>query len=145
MKRSGHCLCGAVSYEVADEVTEMGACHCEMCRRWTGGIYLSFRAVPDAVSIEGGENLSIFASSPWAERAFCKICGSSLYYRVTAEGPYQGTYHFAAGSLDDHDGIALTGQVYIDKKPKAYAFRQSTKDYTEAEILAMFADVTDPS
>lgn len=144
MSRSGACMCGAVSYEISGDVSEAGACHCAMCRRWTGGIYLSFRAPADQVMIHGTENIGAYTSSPWAERAFCKICGSSLYYRVTADGPYQGYHHFAAGTLDDTSNLSLTSQVYIDLKPDYYAFQQKTRDMTEAEVMAMFADVTEP-
>ncbi len=90
--------------------------------------------------ITGAENLTVYKSSDWAERAFCKTCGASVYYRVTAEGPYQGDYHFGAGTLDDHGDLELNLQLYIDRKPKAYAFSQQTKDMTQAEVEAFFGD-----
>lgn len=39
--RSGHCLCGAVRITVTDPPQELGACHCGMCRRWTGSAFLA--------------------------------------------------------------------------------------------------------
>ena len=139
MSHSGSCLCGAVSYTIKSAVAETGACHCGMCRKWSGGVYLGVEVAPDQMDIKGAENLTTFASSPWAERAFCTTCGSSLYYRVTAPGPHSGTYHVGLGTLDNADGINLTGEIFIDKKPDGYAFAGDSHKMTEAETIAMFA------
>lgn len=133
-------MCGAITYEVAGDLATFGACHCEMCRKWSGGVFLGLTAPADQVSISGQDQMTVYTSSPWAERAFCKTCGSSLFYRVTAEGPYQGDYHFGAGTLDDFSGLTFNHQLYIDVKPDAYAFAQKTKDMTRAEVQAFFGD-----
>ena len=33
----GGCLCGAVEIEAKTLVAFVGACHCSMCRKWSGG------------------------------------------------------------------------------------------------------------
>jgi len=40
-------------------------------------------AVPcaDTVSFAGEENVAVYKSSDWAERGFCKQCGTHLFYR----------------------------------------------------------------
>ena len=140
MSRTGSCVCGAVSFNITTPITETGACHCGMCRKWTGGVFLSVAVPPGGLEITGEEHLKVFASSPWAERASCNTCGSSLYYRVTAEGPYAGTSHVGFGTLDDVSGIPFTGEMYIDIKPEAYAFAGDGRhEMTEAEVIAMFA------
>lgn len=139
MHKTGKCLCGAVSYSVEMTKDSFGTCHCSMCRRWTGGIFLGFEAQPDKISFEGSENIAAFASSEWAERASCAKCGSSLYYRITAPGPHSGVYHVGVGTLDDTDGLSLTEQLFIDIKPDAYSFVQKTHDLTAAEVEAFFA------
>ena len=139
MTHSGKCLCGAVTYDVTDLPMETGACHCEMCRRHSGGVYLGVQVAPENITYHGAENIGIYKSSEWAERAFCKTCGSTLYYRVTAPGPHQGVYHIAFGSLDDPAGIKMTGEIFIDLKPEAYAFQGDHNTMTEAEVMAMFA------
>ena len=143
MPVTGKCLCGAVSYIVNAEKPEVGVCHCEMCRRWTGGVFVSFSAKPDEVTFGGEDKIKTRQNSPWAERAFCADCGSSLYYRVTADGPHKGEYHMGAGTRDDWDGVALNSEIYIDKKPAAYAFAGSRNTMTEAEVMAMFAPPPD--
>ncbi|UXX82672.1 GFA family protein [Roseovarius pelagicus] len=139
MSRTGSCLCGTVSYVMNARPAHTGACHCSMCRKWSGGVYLGLQTPPDGLTITGAEAVTTFTSSEWAERAFCSKCGSSLYYRVTAPGPHQGTYHVALGTLDDSDGIDLTEEIFIDEKPDGYRFAQETKTMTGAEVFAMFA------
>ncbi|MEO3417233.1 GFA family protein [Roseovarius sp. CAU 1744] len=140
MPKTGSCLCGAVRYTAISEIAEAGACHCSMCRKWSGGVYIGIRVPADALKIEGAENLSVFTSSDWAERAFCSTCGSSLYYRVTAPGPHHGTYHIGMGTLDDASGVEVTEEIFTDLRPRGYAFAGELKGKTEAEVMAMFAD-----
>tara|TARA_R110002051_G_scaffold67323_2_gene121828 strand:+ start:2857 stop:3138 length:282 start_codon:yes stop_codon:yes gene_type:complete len=90
------------------------------------------------MSIEGLDRLTTYTSSPWAERAFCGTCGCSIFYRVTAPGPHQGTYHVGLGTMDDTSGISLTEEIFIDRKPQGYAFAGDTRKMTEAEVMAMF-------
>ena len=92
---------------------------------------------PDEVSWTGEENIQTYASSDWAERGFCRICGSSLFWRMTAVGP--GFMSLNAGTLDDLTGLPLKTEIYIDHKPDGYAFAGDTTKMTEAEVMAMFA------
>nr|WP_309501388.1 GFA family protein [uncultured Roseovarius sp.] len=139
MSRTGACLCGAVSYVITTDPTHTGACHCNMCRKWSGGVFMGLQTPADGLKITGADAITTFKSSDWAERAFCNKCGSSLYYRVTAPGPHQGTYHVGIGTLDNPNGIALTEEIFIDEKPDGYSFSQHTKTMTGAEVFAMFA------
>ena len=139
MTHTGKCLCGAVSFEATDLPMETGACHCEMCRRHSGGVYFGVQVPADNITYSGTENIGTYKSSEWAERSFCKTCGSTLYYCVTAAGPHSGTYHIAFGSLDDPSGMKMTGEIFIDLKPAAYAFKGDHNTMTEAEVMAMFA------
>ena len=139
MPMTGKCMCGAVRYAIASDKTEVGACHCGMCRAWSGGVFIGLQAGKDDVTLEGADNITLYRSSDWAERGFCARCGSSLFYRVTAPGPMQGDYHFGAGTLDDWGGATLTDEIFIDRKPAGYAFANETRKMTEAEVMALFA------
>lgn len=131
----GHCLCGAVTVTAPDH-THLDACHCGMCRRWGGGPALMIACGKD-VTIEGEESLSLYRSSDWAERGFCSICGSHLFYRLIANGD-----HFVPAGLFQPDiGLQLEGQIFIDKKPPYYSFANSTNDLTEAEVFAQYASL----
>ena len=100
----GRCLCGAVSVEVEPKEEALHACHCEMCRRWTGAMLVAVPVAADAFKAEGPVRTR--ATSGWAERAWCDECGSSLWYRVTAPGPYHNAHHVAAGLFDDAGGFS---------------------------------------
>lgn len=110
-----------------------------MCRKWSGGIYIGLHVSAEEAIIEGEDNITVFKSSEWAERAFCKTCGSNLFYRVTAPGPHKGDYHFGLGLLDNPDELSLTEEIFIDEKPTVYSFANDTKKMTGAEIFALFA------
>lgn len=136
---TGGCLCGKVRYRLADAPEGYGACHCAMCRKFSGGIELGIEVGPGGITWEGEESIGVYVSSDWAERGFCKICGSSLFWRLTAEGPMQGLLSVSAGSLDSLDGLELTREVYIDAKPAGHAFAGARERMTEADVMEMVA------
>ena len=137
MTRDGKCMCGAVSYTAAGLTGEISACHCEMCRRWTGGPLLA--ATAKTIAWRGEEHIRTFTSSAWAERGFCTQCGSALFYRVTAEGPHHGMTTLAFGTLDDQAGFAMSREWFIDKKPEVYEFAGERAQVTGAEAMALFS------
>ncbi|WP_208348168.1 GFA family protein [Pseudaestuariivita rosea] len=137
MTKTGGCLCGAVRYELANEPTSYGACHCGMCRKFSGGIELGLQVMPGGVTWTGEEAIQTYQSSEWAERGFCKICGSSLFWRLTAPGPMQGMLSLSAGTLDGLEGLEFNVEVYIDQKQGAHEFAGDRKRMTEADVLAM--------
>ena len=134
---TGGCLCGAVRYILQSQPKGFGACHCGMCRKFSGGIELGIEVPAGGITFETTETLRTYVSSDWAERGFCSNCGSSLYWRLTAPGPMQGLYALSAGSLDSLEGLSLTQEVYIDSKPAGYALTGDHKRLTEADIMAM--------
>jgi hypothetical protein len=130
---SGRCLCGAVSFTAKTVNHEVSACHCSMCRRWTSGPFLGL-TVGGPPGFERGENIRVYKSSEWGERAFCKLCGSTLYWRLSGTDQYE----ISAGTLEDQTRLALTSEIFIDKKPAYYAFANDTKKLTGAEVMAAF-------
>lgn len=138
MNQTGSCLCGAVTYSISEAQYETVACHCSMCRKQSGGILLAIRVAADGITFEGTDHIKLYQSSDWAERAFCDLCGSSLYYRVSAESPEQGVYYIGYGTLDDPNGVELTSEIFVDHKPDGYAFSGDLHKMTEADVFAMF-------
>ena len=128
----GQCLCGAVRMHGPD-AREIGACHCGSCRRWGGGPLLAVHCGPN-MKFEGEENITVFASSEWAERAFCKTCGSHLYYKLLSNGEY----FVPAGVFDTHE-LELKSQIYIDKKPPYYSFANQTPTLTEQQVIDQYS------
>ncbi len=132
----GSCLCGAVRF-TAPDARDIGACHCGSCRRWGGGPLLAVHCGPDVV-FEGKDQITVYASSQWAERAFCKQCGTHLYYRLLATGEY----FVPAGAIDSNQ-FEITSQIFVDKKPAYYALANETLMLTEQEVFAQFAPPDD--
>lgn len=136
-ERTGGCLCGAVRYVAAldAEHQHLHACHCTMCRRVSGGVAFSVMVPAAAMRVDGAAHVTSYASSDWAARSFCATCGSTLWYRMTgADAP--DDYYMAVGLLDDLSGLRLDHEIYIDRKPDAFAFAGPTHQQTEAQFLA---------
>ena len=135
----GRCMCGAVGFEAEPKAMSFVACHCEMCRRWTGSALLAVAVPAEAIRFDGKEAIRTLQSSPWAERAWCDRCGSNVYYRVTAEGPMHGTYFVALGTFEEPDAFTFASEVYYDRKPACYAFAGERRTLTKSEFEAMYA------
>ena len=129
----GRCLCGAVRFSFVPAKREVGACHCSMCRRWSAGPFLALEHEGPATFV-GAEHIGVYKSSEWGERAFCKSCGTSLYWRLSGADHYA----FSAGALDDQSGLAFTTEIFIDEKPDYFAFGNDTKKMTGEEVMAAF-------
>ncbi|MEZ8055320.1 GFA family protein [Vibrio sp. 10N.222.54.F12] len=133
MKGKGKCLCGSVELEVEYASNELGACHCSMCRNWSGGPMLAIDCA-DSVKISGESNVVRYKSSDWAERGFCGKCGTHLFYFLVPNNQY----HLPVGLLMSGDDYKLTHQIFIDEKPEYYEFKNETQNMTGAEVFAHF-------
>lgn len=129
---SGQCLCKAVTLKTSSLSANMGTCHCGMCHKWTGGPWFVSNCAQD-LTIEGQENVAVFRSSDWAERTFCKKCGTHLFYKLLPNS----TYYVSTGVLNSAEFV-FDHQIFIDKKQKYFSFSEKTNDMTEAEFLKMF-------
>ncbi len=131
--RDGGCLCGAVRFRAGLTGRSFGACHCEMCRRWTGSALLAISVPTKNIVWTGESHIARFQSSDWAERANCRICGSALYYRVTGDGPGAGDTELPIGAFDSAEGLTFDSEIYIDLKPECYAYAGDRKRMTRAQ------------
>ena len=127
------CLCSAVKINTEKLKHNVGVCHCGMCRKWTGGPLLAIET-EGKVSFEGEENITRFKSSQWAERGFCRKCGSHLFYHLLDSQQYI----MPVGLFDIDDELFLEHQIFIEEKPDYYSFSQKTKNMTGAEVFAEF-------
>ena len=130
----GHCLCGAVQLE-GHGAPKVEICHCDMCRRWHGGPAMSVM-FDDGVSIVSGhEHIGVYESSDFAERAFCKICGSKLYYKLKAEAEPYGAQ---AGLFDLPKGLSIHEEIFVDEQPDYYRFDTDAPRFTGADMMKRF-------
>lgn len=126
---TGRCLCGAVTFTAEGVEHEHHACHCSMCRRWSGGSGF-LGASAQGVTFVG--DVERFASSEWADRGFCPRCGTALFYFLKPTS----TYIISVGTFDDQTPFRLVRELFIDSKPGGYAFAGDHERWTEAETLA---------
>lgn len=89
------------------------------------------------VEFSGTENITVFASSEWAERAFCRHCGTHLYYKLLATGEY----FVPAGTFEKTD-FELASQIYVDKKPPYYSFSNHTPMLTEQQVIEQYSSAS---
>ncbi|MFW8596116.1 GFA family protein [Cribrihabitans neustonicus] len=129
----GRCLCGSVTIRVQGaHDPRPGACHCRMCQRWTGGLFLCFEAEGEAVTVEGP--VTLYKSSEFAERAFCGKCGSHLWMR-TLKGENPG-YDLMPGMFSESLDWPMRSEIYIDRALAAVRLAGDHKRATRAEYEA---------
>lgn len=104
----GSCLCGAVRIEIASLPDGASACHCAMCRRWSGAAMWGI-AVPKEDVRVGGE-VARYRSSAFAERAWCPTCGTHLWIRDD-----DADYELLPGLFDAAASVPLVREVYADR------------------------------
>lgn len=137
VKLTGRCMCGAVRIAGTANEPKVGACHCDMCRRWSSGPL--FEVSCENVTFEGEDSITKIRSSDWAERGFCNKCGSNLFYHIIDSHEFQ----ISAGLLDDQSGLRLTLQVFTDRKPAFYTLADKTETMTAAEVYAAYGAPSD--
>ena len=129
MPRTGKCLCGEVSFS-AESMPTMQACHCDTCRKWSGG---PFMATPCKDANFDGP-VARYASSVHAERGFCSTCGTHLFFLAMS----QGIHAVPIGLFDDQTDLPFRAEIFVDRKPDYYAFSNKTKQMTGDEFEAKF-------
>ncbi|MGB3553843.1 MAG: GFA family protein [Jannaschia sp.] len=132
---TGRCLCGACTFTARPGgPLGAGACHCGMCRKWSGGMFLSVDCGETVRFAEDAPTAS-YKGSQWGERIFCSQCGSSLLWQAQ-EGTHQ---HVSIHCFDDPEQFEIAVEVFHDRKPANYALAGERRTMTEAEVFAMFA------
>lgn len=105
---SGHCLCGAVSYEFTGPPNWQAHCHCESCRRNCSAAFASYFAINHGKWKWTGTRPAAYASSPGVRRHFCASCGTPMAF----EGEkWAHELHFYAASLSDPSAFVPTLHV----------------------------------
>jgi hypothetical protein len=127
-------MCGAATFTAVPQDMKGGACHCEMCRKWSGGIFLGVYC-GSSVEFASGSPVVTFDSSDWGQRLFCGTCGSTLVWQ-TKDKAHQTV---SAPAFDDQNAFPITSEIFIDKKPSTFALAGITDQMTEADVMAKYA------
>ena len=111
-RHTGGCLCGAVRYEVRGPLRDIVNCYCSMCQRLHGAFGAHSKADRSDIRILEKRGLKWYASSERAERGFCGECGSSLFWKPSA----QSGIGILVGTLDAPDGLRTIGHIFVTEK-----------------------------
>ena len=73
------------------------------------------------------DGLAWYAASAHAERGFCRLCGSVLFWKPVA-GPHIA---ILAGSLDDPSGLKAASHICTEGRPQFYALCDGLPQYLQ--------------
>ena len=129
--RTGRCLCGGITFRADLPSPEFQLCHCGQCQRWTGGGPLTAIRVKD-LDLAGEDNIEAYRASEWGERAFCRTCGTTLYWKMQGKP----IAFVAVGLLDDQTGLRVSEEIFCDQRPDWLPAHAAASQSTEAEEYA---------
>jgi hypothetical protein len=111
----GSCLCGGVRFEVTLPFRRANFCHCSRCRKHSGNFGLAVARVPreQFQLLEGEELIRVFEPDGGAVKAFCSVCGSSLFGAAWPEGP---EISVRLGALDGDPGLRPQYHSFVDSR-----------------------------
>lgn len=130
---NGQCMCGAVTVLAVAPARVVRACHCEMCRQQTSFAFVNIAVDQESIEIAGP--VKVFRSSDWAQRGFCEVCGSTLWYGLQADG----SRNLAAGLFPALQGAAMTQEFFVDQCLLGDGFAGDHSKLTRNETFALFA------
>ena len=84
------------------------------------------------VTVTGEDNIHAYHHSPHGERAVCRVCGTTLYWKLQG----RGLAFLALGILDDRTGKRLTEEIFVDHRPDWMPPIAGAAQHTEAEMKA---------
>jgi len=111
----GSCLCGGVRFEVTPPFIRANHCHCSRCRKHSGtAVCTQARVWREQFKLLRGESLiRVYGEGEGAVKAFCSVCGSSLF---GGHWPHGRQVSIRMGAFDDDPGIAPQFHTYVGSK-----------------------------
>ncbi|MEZ4459191.1 MAG: GFA family protein [bacterium] len=115
---NGRCHCGQVTVTIPEDAFGIVACHCGDCQKLHGNFFAMLAV--DTANVTWTGDIQTYASSPKANRTFCKNCGSRL-----AKLPVDGAKTLvSAGLFDAHLARRIRKNVFAESKPDWYELPQ---------------------
>jgi hypothetical protein len=113
IEHRGGCACNAVRYRASGKPTVVSHCHCGMCRRASGALFVTFATFPaERFEWTKGEPIER-RSSPRALRAFCGACGTQLTWRQAEGGT---TVDVTVGSMDHPNNFPAADHIWTSSQ-----------------------------
>jgi hypothetical protein len=129
----GSCLCGGVRFEVTPPFIRANHCHCSRCRKHSGAaVCTQTRVWREQFKLLQGEPLiRVYGEGAGAVKAFCSVCGSSLF---GGHWPHGRQVSIRMGAFDDDPGIAPQFHTYVGSKAPWDRIHDDLPQYHEAWI-----------
>jgi len=101
---TGSCLCGGIRFELTAPFRRANHCHCSRCRKHSGTFGLTQGRVPRESFrlVQGEELIRVYRPPDAMAKAFCSVCGASLFGGTWPDGP---EISVRLGALDGDPGI----------------------------------------
>jgi hypothetical protein len=91
---------------------------------------LGERACPDDF-LSGRKIIKEYESSPGASRAFCSVCGSPVFARVTGDAEF---IRVRLGTLERAAHATVTAHVWVHSKPGWYSIEDDLPQYGQSIV-----------
>ena len=120
MARTGRCLCGAVTYELAGDLIATAVCHCDHCQRQGGSAFsVNLIAHESQLTVRGElktyDERGELGDQVYVRRRFCPSCGSPIVSELALSN---GIIAVKAGTLDDKSAVQPTVEAWcVDRQP----------------------------
>jgi hypothetical protein len=110
----GSCFCGGVQFELTEPLEHLRYCHCESCKKLSGGAATVNARVPSSAIriLRGEELLRTFQPAEGSSKTFCATCGSNLFGGGWPDSPVASV---RLSAIDDA----------FDERPEAHIFVRS--------------------
>ncbi|ORU94462.1 MAG: hypothetical protein A6F71_09285 [Cycloclasticus sp. symbiont of Poecilosclerida sp. M] len=129
-KKTGHCLCGSVSYEINSPPVFSITCHCTDCQKATGSAFSINIGVPDDAFSVFGNTLTKYAdtgdSGKELRHYFCNQCGSPVFNEADA---MPGLKVVKAGTLDDPTSFKPDTNIFCSSRMEWVTKAGETADF----------------
>lgn len=133
-ERTGHCLCGAVSFKIVAEPLATRVCWCRDCQHLAANGSVNLLVPTDALTISGtlAEYTKTADSGNVVTRQFCPSCGTQLFSKSTARPQLRVV---RAGNLDEPSSIQPSMNIWAASAP-SWACLDPALERVEQQPLA---------
>ncbi len=115
MKVTGHCHCGAVSFEAEIDPAQVRVCHCTDCQRMSGSAFrYNVNSLPGTFALKSGapkRYLKTAESGNKRAQAFCPECGTHVYASDAVDSPQ--SVGLRVGTLDQRAELRPSRQIWV--------------------------------
>lgn len=113
---AGGCHCGAVRYAITARPLAVNACHCDDCKRLSGGPFaLYLHVAKDGIEIGAGTRDTFRRTGGSGNQISierCAVCGTRMWHLPDAA---PALVILCAGTLDDPSWAVPTSHIFVEE------------------------------